>query len=226
MILYSRVQSVLSTIMYRFLYCIAPPVCAYCSCFLQKYTVLCSSCMQYIVPLVSVMLPITKTYNVSVLSVGEYSGPLKKLVLAKGYSDVIASYELGQLVADYIMRTGIRFDYVVPVPLHWTRYAHRGYNQAENIASVVAQRMKVPKVMLVRRIRATPQQSTVAADQREKNVTSAFCLARGDFSMYRNKRILIVDDVMTTGATMKAAIKAIKSVSPHSIVSIVAARVK
>jgi len=91
-------------------------------------------------------------------------------------------------------------DAVLPVPLHWRRKAIRGFNQASEIARPVAKLLNVPLVQGVHRHRATPFQSGLAARDRARNLRGAF------EAKYRlsHGHVLIVDDVITTGATMRA----------------------
>jgi len=90
-------------------------------------------------------------------------------------------------------------DGVLPVPLHWRRRWFRGFNQAHEIAKPVAKKLGVPIVSNVRRKRATPFQSGLSARERAGNLRSAFAV-RGELSC---EHVLIVDDVITTGTTMR-----------------------
>jgi len=91
-------------------------------------------------------------------------------------------------------------DAVLPVPLHWRRKAMRGFNQATEIAKPIAKSLSVPLVSIVRRKRATPFQSGLDAVERARNLRRAFTIIRP--ASYTH--ILIVDDVVTTGATVQA----------------------
>jgi ComF family protein len=88
-------------------------------------------------------------------------------------------------------------DAVVPVPLHWRRKAMRGFNQAMELAAPVAKHLNLPLVRGVFRQRATPFQTGLGASERERNLRQAFGV-RGACEF---AHILIVDDVITTGAT-------------------------
>ena len=91
-------------------------------------------------------------------------------------------------------------DAVLPVPLHWRRKALRGFNQATEIAKPIAKSLGVPLVRNVQRKRATPFQSGLDAAERARNLRCAFMITRPASYMH----ILLVDDVVTTGATAKA----------------------
>lgn len=205
---------------------IAPPMCAYCKEFLQERTVLCVPCKKKIIPLVSVVIPVTKKYHMPVFTVGEYADPLKKLVLSKGWSDYIASCELGHLMYERTPIGQMAFDIIIPIPLHWTRYAWRGYNQAYEIAAVLSERLNIPCHDVLRRVRATPLQSSVAHTERKGNVKHVFQVRKKYKALLKDKRILLVDDLMTTGATLQSASKVVVRSHPESIYAVVASRVK
>jgi len=99
------------------------------------------------------------------------------------------------------------FDGIAPVPLHLFRRRERGYNQAELLARGLAQRVAVPKVDVLRRVTATLPQVGLSDAQRRENVRNAFRCARPE--EVAGKRLLLVDDVMTTGATVAGAARAL-----------------
>lgn len=206
--------------------CIAPPLCAYCTQLLAKRSVLCDCCKSQVVPLVSVSLFINASYTMSVMCIGEYKDPLKKLILAKGHADYIASHELGQLLYDMTTIKDMQFDFIVPVPLHWSRSLYRGYNQAHEMAIVLSERLQIPCVPLLKRTRATAFQSSVVHTERKHNVKHAFAFTTTDIQQYTNKRILIVDDLMTTGSTLKSIAHCLIGFNPMSLHAIVVSRVK
>ena len=98
-------------------------------------------------------------------------------------------------------------DAVLPVPLHWRRKAMRGFNQATEFARPVAKSLGVPLVRNVRRKRATPFQSGLHAAERARNLRSAFVITRPKTYAH----VLIIDDVVTTGATARALAKQLLS---------------
>ncbi|HTQ81507.1 MAG TPA: ComF family protein [Thermoanaerobaculia bacterium] len=114
-------------------------------------------------------------------------------------------------------------DLVVPVPLHWTRRLARGYNQAERIARPLADRLGLPVTRLLRRPRATAPQSTLGRDQRLANLHSGVLRLRSGAPL-AGRRVLLVDDVATTGATLEAAARVLKQGGAATVLALVVGR--
>ncbi len=114
------------------------------------------------------------------------------------------------------------WDGLVPVPLHWTRRWERGFNQAEILARAVGRRHGLPVLArLLRRVRATPRQSGDLAARR-RNVEGAFAV-RGRVA---GRRLLVVDDVFTTGATVDACAAALLDAGAAAVGVLTLARVE
>jgi ComF family protein len=96
-------------------------------------------------------------------------------------------------------------DVVAPVPLHWTRLAWRRHNQAAVLARLIARDAGLRCIpdLLIRR-RRTPAQGDLGPEARRRNVSGAFAVARRHRAALAGRRVLLVDDVLTTGATLVA----------------------
>ncbi len=100
-----------------------------------------------------------------------------------------------------------RPDCLVPVPLHPTRYRQRGFNQSLEIARFVATRQRIPlRPELCRRTRATPPQRHLNARERHRNLRGAFTAT----TAVRGLNVAVIDDVMTTGATVGEVAETLK----------------
>ena len=117
-------------------------------------------------------------------------------------------------------------DIIVPVPLHYRRLAQRGFNQAGWLASALSKRSGVPvrHAALARR-RATPSQGGLSARARKKNVSGAFSVRASHRAGLAGRKVLLVDDVLTTGATVEAAARALARADVRQTDVLVLARV-
>lgn len=120
--------------------------------------------------------------------------------------------------------TGRSFDVVVPIPLHWHRRLRRGYNQAEAIARPLARLLGVPLLKPLRRQRSTRPQARLARGERAANLRLAFAMRRSQDSRLRARQVLLVDDVVTTGATIQAAAGTLLESGAFSVLGLTAAR--
>jgi ComF family protein len=110
---------------------------------------------------------------------------------------------------------------VVPVPLHWRRRFRRGYDQTWLLARYACELVELPPpVCALRRIRAAPPQSTLPASERAANVAGAFVARRP----VDGSTILLVDDVVTTGATLAAAARALHLAGAARVIGVALAR--
>jgi len=204
---------------------LSPPLCFFCREFIKKRDVFCSHCSDAITPIVSTTVAIAKKHNVKVFAVSDYKDPVRALILAKGYSDIVASRKLGELIWDMTYVKNVEFDYIVPIPLHYTRFASRGFNQAQEIASILSQKSGKPVANILIRKKITKRQSELSQEKRFQNVKDAFVLKAKNKSVYRGKHILLVDDLMTTGSTIKSASKRLLETMPQAVTVAVACRV-
>jgi ComF family protein len=130
---------------------------------------------------------------------------------------------LGHLLRRAARDADLGADLVVPVPLHARRLADRGFNQAALLAAEVAEELRAPHApRALVRARDTPQQATLDRAGRLQNLTSAF--AAREPARVRGRRVVLVDDVMTTGATLTACAEALLAAGAGSIAGLVVAR--
>ena len=130
---------------------------------------------------------------------------------------------LGHLARRAARLAGLRADLVVPVPLHPRRLVERGYNQAALLAAAVAVELDAPlSARALVRVRHTPQQAHLDRASRLGNVSAAF-RARSPRAV-EGRRIVLVDDVATTGSTIAACTEALLAAGAASVTALVIAR--
>ena len=160
---------------------------------------------------------------------GEYDGALRALIHLLKYDRVSPLAEpLGALMALGLPRGSSGEaavpDVIVPMPLHWRRRLERGFNQAELLARVVGKRTGIPvEAGAAERRKATPPQAGLTNAQRRLNVSGAFEVKEKD--LIRGHRVLLVDDVLTTGATASACSAALRRAGATSVSVLTLARV-
>jgi ComF family protein len=193
-----------------------PPLCRRCGDPLASWRILedaglCSRCSHRLSPLTASR------------AIGAYDGTLRGIVHAFKYEgcrslSVGLGVRLRESAADLLAAA----DIVVPVPLHRSRRRTRGYNQARELAG----QLGVPVVEALRRVRATPSQTDLPADARHDNVRDAFALRRWLAApTLPGLRIVVVDDVSTTGATIEACAAVLRAAGAADVSAVTAARV-
>jgi ComF family protein len=154
---------------------------------------------------------------------GAYEGPLRQLIQLFKYEKVrTLAGPLSDLLAAALPRDQ-RFDAIAPTPLHWRRRWHRGFNQAGLLANRLSRRTGIPAMRALRRVHSTQTQAGLSNTARRSNVAKAFRVRRG--VAIEGKRILLVDDVMTTGSTAAACAAALKRAGAAEVALLTIARV-
>ena len=148
-----------------------------------------------------------------------HDGPLRKAIHQFKYEDLRALVgPLGRLMADGWKRLAppeLELDAIAPVPLHRSRQRQRGYNQAAMLAEELGAHLQLPVLNdSVVRTRHTAPQVGLSAEARHANVRDAFQCIRRDLT---GKRLMLVDDVCTSGATLESACLALRGAGATSV---------
>jgi ComF family protein len=128
-----------------------------------------------------------------------FEGAARDMVHRLKYKDKRdAAITMAAMIKEIVIKNGLKIDLIVPVPIHKKRLKKRGYNQSQLIAEELSNILNISHANVLERVKDTPSQVLFNGDMRWYNVKDAFrCMA--DVS---GKSILLVDDVITTGATM------------------------
>ena len=209
-----------------------PARCAACRELVGRHGALCSACWQNIHFIADPIcfkcgLPFEYTIGESALcgrcmeqkpvftqarAVFKYDATSKGQLLAFKYHDktqlapVFGEWLAHAIAADYATKTQA----IIPVPLHYSRLLGRRYNQAALLAHALGKRINLPVLPdTLQRTRKTPPQSGMSRRQRIDNMRAAFRVAPQKCPQIKGKSVILVDDVMTTGATLDACARAL-----------------
>lgn len=156
-----------------------------------------------------------------------YEGPARSLVTSLKFGDRL---EVAPFLAAEMARAGADIlreaDAILPVPLHPRRLFQRRFNQAAVLAGGIGKRAGVPVLVdALRRVKATPPQIGLTKEGRARNVVGAFAVPAAKRAAITGQRLVLVDDVLTTGATLEACARVLKRAGAASVDVLVYARV-
>lgn len=150
------------------------------------------------------------------LSYGFYGGIVKSLILKFKYeSDFTAGYLLSRLLVEMIEEKEIYADVICYVPMTKKSEKKRGFNQCEVIARHIGYHMNIPVSNCIKKIKNTKEQKTLTKEERVKNLMGAFKVSR--IEDIKNKNVILIDDVMTTGATINECKDVLKKSGANKI---------
>ena len=199
-----------------------PPQCTGCG---RVDTQWCASC-QAELDLIAIRHDVSDYSEFRGLSsTGIHNGRLADAVRSLKYDNVESLAEaLGKRITQALRQLDWAFDVIVPVPLHLERLKFRRYNQAELIANVVSTKLEIPCLpSAVIRWRDTASQVGLNQQERQRNVEGAF---EANSEIVNGKAILLIDDVLTTGSTLRACASSMLANGASHVYGITVSRAK
>jgi len=190
---------------------INPPVCPVCGR-PQPDGMLCSSCVNW------------QSHIDGIRSPFIFDGVMRQAIYQLKYHNLRAlAAPLAELLRDYLIVNPIPAEVLVPVPLHRKRLRERGYNQSSLLARELGKLAKLPVMddCLIRQRHTVPQARTANVAERQDNIANAF--ACRDHRL-QDKRVLLIDDVATSGATLDACATTLKAAGATSVWGLAMAR--
>ena len=155
-----------------------------------------------------------------------YSPASKALLMRFKHGD---ETELAPTLATWLHLVGKELlheaDFLIPIPLHWTRLLARRYNQSALLAQSLSRISGIPcRLLGLKRHKKTPSQGTMTKKQRHQNVAKAFSVPLPEREKLQGKKVVLIDDVLTSGATVEQASKTLKKAGVHCVNVLTVAR--
>lgn len=232
----NNIYNIIFTYIYQLIY---PENCLGCGILLKNTTSICAKCNQELyfiqkpfcpilgLPMPRNALPNSVSFEALIepppfsraRSVFRHSGLVRKLIASLKYQDRL---DLIPIFVNFLNIAGAELikdcDIIVPIPLHYKRFFFRHYNQSSELAKLLAKRTnKKFEPIILKRIKNTKPQTSLVKKDRLINMKKVFICNSKKLSIVKNKNILLIDDVYTTGSTIKAACKALKKAKVRNI---------
>lgn len=157
-----------------------------------------------------------KEFNIFFLSF--YEGKMKKLILDFKFKECGYLYNFFTelfIRNNQIKKVIQKYDYIVPVPMYHENKIIRGYNQVELITKKLEEELKIKELNCLEKVKKNKKQSLLTEKERIKNVKDVYELKNN--TKIANKKILLIDDIYTTGSTAKECIKKLKKGRPKKV---------
>ena len=190
---------------------IMPPLCPRCGK-PQPSGILCPGCVSWQAEIDGIRSPF------------RFDGIIRQAIHQLKYKNLRAlAVPLAKFLQDYLVTNPVPGEVLVPVPLHQKRLRERGYNQSSLLAQELGKLINLPVAdnCLIRQKHAPPQARSSSVDDRRSNVADAFACRD---QRPKDKRVLLIDDVSTSGATLDACAGALKAAGATSVWGLVLAR--
>lgn len=219
---------VISQIYHHLLNLFFPKQCLLCKNHILEDLLLCFPCLAEQKRPASLTIRSGSNLVLKIYALFPYQGAFKSIVLSKFVFDqsllVSTANTSPLLLEDLQNKDFFEKSVLVPIPIHWWRRFRRGFNQTEVFANAISKKLKLPSLNILQRVKNTAFQSKLSPAGRKLNLKDAFTAKQELANSIKNKHVIIIDDLCTTGATLLAAAKILKKSGADKISALVICR--
>ena len=159
-------------------------------------------------------------YAISILEMKEFSRDL--VIKYKYYKDIPLAGFFSKQCSIRIKDSNLDIDLITHIPLHWLKYLKRGFNQSSLLTGFISKKLSIKKATLLKRSKYTKSQTKLTTKKRRNNIKGAFKTISN--SLIKDKKILLIDDVYTTGSTLREASKILLTAGAKEVYILTLAR--
>jgi len=224
--MYKKIFTLFNNISHNILDIVMSPICINCKAEISGSKLLCARCRE------SIIIRKTPRHIGSrpLFAATDYRDPaIRNLIKIMKYERI---WKAGSLIADIMLKhlelAGFTKNFsiehkifIVPVPIHFFKKWFRGFNQSEILADIIGRNLQIQVMPALKRQKWTPPQNNITDNKiRSLNIQNCFTLSQGAKNIPPKSVIILLDDIVTSGETMKEAAKTLKPLRPLKIIFI------
>jgi competence protein ComFC len=200
----------------NFLFSIELCIC----CYKKSNEIVCTNCLDQFKKTIPIKFYFLEN-KIYIYSLTSYEGKIKKILHSKYYKNENPYFFFGEKMADYFLKYNLKADYIIPIPQHFIKKCIRQFNQSETLAKKISKNTNIPLINAINVKKYYKPQNKIKIEDRTENIKNVFIKSK-NIENLNNKTLCIVDDIYTTGSTIKEAIKTLKIKNSNIIILVIA----
>ncbi len=191
---------------------------------IKKENIICCNCFNELKKTIPISFYFSKN-KVYVYSLTLYEGKIKKILHSKYYKNENPYYFFGEKMADYFLKYNLIADYIIPIPQHFIKKCTRQFNQSEILAKEISKKTNIKFLKCLHVKKYYKSQNKIKIENRNDNVKNVFGKNK-NIEDLNDKTLCIVDDIYTSGSTIKEAIRSLNIKNSKIIIFVIAKCIK
>lgn len=211
-------------LIYQIIDAILPSICINCKKDTNHSNLLCSHCTNSII----IHASYKKIGKYILFSATDYkNNAMQKLIKTMKYNSMwLAGRPIANIILKHLECAGLikhitkdASVFIIPIPIHFIKKWQRGFNQSEILAKIISRRLNIPMILALRRYKWSVPQNKISSDKlKQHNIKNCFTLSAVSKTIPEKSIIIILDDIVTSGSTMKEAALVLRPLRPSKII--------